>query len=222
MITHTIYHIPGRKVGCTKNLEYRMRVYEWAEGASPEIEILEELHDKTDKEAGDIEWQWADKFGYSRGVHYTNTLAAIKSSANSNKHREAVRRNGLLMYELGIGIHSVESHTRAGRIGGLIAGRKIVELRLGIHGLSFERRSEIGVIAGRIGGRKVVELKHGIHGLPPNRKSEIARKAGLSGGKKGGMKQLGICPHCGHENNLASLGRWHFGKCKRRPMVRRT
>src|SRR5579863_4892511 len=71
MITHFIYHIPGRKVGCTNQIEDRMRVYEKDEGSRPIFEILEELHDATDQEAGDIEWQWADRFGYPRRNHYT-------------------------------------------------------------------------------------------------------------------------------------------------------
>ena len=46
MITHIIYHIPGRKVGCTKDLKYRRSLYQEMDGAVPEIEILEELHDR--------------------------------------------------------------------------------------------------------------------------------------------------------------------------------
>ena len=53
MITHIIYHIPGRKVGCCKDLEYRKSLYLEMEGAIPEIEVLEELHDKSDQEATD-------------------------------------------------------------------------------------------------------------------------------------------------------------------------
>ena len=60
VVSHTIYHIPGRKVGCTQSLERRKQQYLAEEGRIPQIEILEELSDKTDQEAGDIEWQWAD------------------------------------------------------------------------------------------------------------------------------------------------------------------
>ena len=73
MITHIIYHIPGRKVGCTRNLEARRLLYLSREGSIPKIEILEELCDKTDQEAGDQEWRWADRLGYKRGKHYAES-----------------------------------------------------------------------------------------------------------------------------------------------------
>lgn len=70
MISHIIYHIPNRKVGCTRNLEKRKHMYLNQEGVMPHIVVLEELHDLTDKEAGDIEWYWADKLHYKRDQHY--------------------------------------------------------------------------------------------------------------------------------------------------------
>ena len=78
MITHVIYHISGRKVGCTKSIEQRKQLYLRDNGAIPDIEVLEELHDKTDQEAGDREWWWADHFGYKRENHYTVIMNATK------------------------------------------------------------------------------------------------------------------------------------------------
>jgi hypothetical protein len=80
---HFIYHIAGRKVGCTKDMNYRKSLYKQMEGVVPKIEILEELHDKTDQEAGDMEWQWADKLGYKRDTHYTVTMKAVSSRGRS-------------------------------------------------------------------------------------------------------------------------------------------
>jgi hypothetical protein len=77
--SHTIYHVYGRKCGCTKNLRDRKQWYRSNWGFDPIIRILEELYDKTDQEAGDIEWQYADKLGYRRGVHYTLTMHAVTS-----------------------------------------------------------------------------------------------------------------------------------------------
>lgn len=74
MITHYIYHIPGRKVGCTKDLKTREWDYKSKEGTIPTMEVLEEVHDANDQEAGDREWWWADKLGYPRSHHYTHTL----------------------------------------------------------------------------------------------------------------------------------------------------
>lgn len=90
MITHYIYHIEGRKVGCTKNLESRKKLYLEDEGDIPALIILEELEDATDIEAGDREWYWADKFGYRRGVHYTVTM--ISRYATPEKRSEWGRK----------------------------------------------------------------------------------------------------------------------------------
>jgi hypothetical protein len=79
---HLIYHIRGRKVGCTTNLDSRQQMYLRAEGRIPEMEILEVLRNKTDQEAGDIEWQWADRFGYHRGTHYLAARERQQQSAN--------------------------------------------------------------------------------------------------------------------------------------------
>ena len=41
MITHIIYHIVGRKVGCTKDMEWRKRLYEEDEGiVSPGLRVV--------------------------------------------------------------------------------------------------------------------------------------------------------------------------------------
>lgn len=92
MITHYIYHIPGVKVGCARNLEKRKLWY--SRDVSRKIKILEILYDKTDQEAGDIEWAWADRFGYKRGNHYVITITTMKKSPSewSKFGRKAGRR----------------------------------------------------------------------------------------------------------------------------------
>ena len=77
--SHVIYCVIGKKVGCTKNLANRRHAYRRQYGHHVVIRILEVLYDKTDQEAGDIEWQYADKLGYKRGVHYTVTINAVRS-----------------------------------------------------------------------------------------------------------------------------------------------
>lgn len=82
MITHLIYHILDRKVGCTKDLENRKKRYLESEGSVPEMVVIERLRDKTDQEAGDREWQWADWFGYKRGKSlYDNDRGIVDSKA---------------------------------------------------------------------------------------------------------------------------------------------
>jgi len=65
-VTHVIYHLVGYKVGCTKDLRARKKAYRHKRGHHVIIRILEELHDCTDQQAGDIEWAWSDSFGYKR------------------------------------------------------------------------------------------------------------------------------------------------------------
>jgi general stress protein YciG len=212
MIIHIIYHIPGRKVGCTRDLTLRKLWYKVTEGKIPSLDILEKLHDKTDKEAGDIEWAWADKFGYRRWGHYVETLewSSLPGSIRNRTH---------------------EQYVEDGRKG----GNQTVELGVGLYGLSREDRLRIGRNAGKLGGRRTAELGHGtFQTMLREELQNLSREAGRKGGQTGasGRRQaeLGttpyqrksICIHCGLECNLANIIRWHDGNCKKRPMVRRT
>lgn len=60
MLTHTIYHIPGKKVGCTNNLKCRMTQY--PEGT--EFVKIMDLNDFSDKDAGQVEHWWQKLYGY--------------------------------------------------------------------------------------------------------------------------------------------------------------
>lgn len=216
MITHVIYHISGRKVGCTTNLKNRKHRYLYSEGSVPEIKILEELHDKTDQEAGDREWQWADWYGYNRGTHYT------VSRKTPEQRREISRKAGARSVE----VTTLEQRRKRGRSGGLQAqalmtldqcrerARRagLVAGCLSINRLTAEQRRDMG----RKGGLKAAG------NLSLNDRKKRARNGGLAGGLKGGFTQLGICPHCGIEVHLGLLSRWHLDRCKHRPMGRRS
>lgn len=89
-ISHIIYHIPGRKVGCTKDLNGRLKYYGYKESIVPELIILEKLYNKTDQEAGDIEWKWADKLGYKRETHYSKTIKFVRF--RSSKQDPEIKR----------------------------------------------------------------------------------------------------------------------------------
>jgi hypothetical protein len=127
--THIIYHIPGRKVGCTKDLQARRLMYQEKEGQIPTMEILEELHDKTDQEAGDIEWQWVDKLGFRRGVHYAVTIRGLRIRGKNGKPENRSKAG-----KVGGRNASHDDKVKAGRLGGLagkgrrISGRQYDEL----------------------------------------------------------------------------------------------
>jgi hypothetical protein len=154
MITHVIYHIPGRKVGCTKDLTFRKWWYQTSEGSLPNgMEILEELHDKTNEEAGDIEWQWADRLGYRRGKHYTLTTAVLFPERSRDLMRKRGKNGGLKAAKLGYGFQNStrEQQVDRARRGAAKGGRRCAELGLtGYQNLTFEQRSA----AGRKGSQK--------------------------------------------------------------------
>jgi hypothetical protein len=60
----------------------------------------------------------------------------------------------------------------AGKIGGKIGSKKLIENKLGIHGWSKEQFSENG----KKSGKKAYELGSGIHGLTKKEKSEYGKK----------------------------------------------
>jgi general stress protein YciG len=199
VITHIIYHIPGRKVGCTKNLERRKKQYLRDEGSLPEIEILEELHDKTDQEAGDIEQHLNNRFGYRGQSHYTATIASAKLG---------VRK-----------LNDILSTKRKGEIGKKAGAAAVAMGRTGFQSMSPDRMIEVARAGGLLGGQVTARI--------PGHMSKIAREGGARAGalrvcelKKSGCHQIGICRYCGRSMNLATLGHYHNDNCPRRPQRR--
>jgi hypothetical protein len=67
---YVIYHAVGVKCGCT--VTYRYRKSRYKEGTV--FEILDLIpRSLGDKFAGDIEWFYADWYGYQRGPHYSKS-----------------------------------------------------------------------------------------------------------------------------------------------------
>ena len=72
MKTFTIYHVPGHKVGATADYRRRERYNFRYYGVEPYIIDELELPDTpaTWQIVGDLEFEYADEFGYERGKHY--------------------------------------------------------------------------------------------------------------------------------------------------------
>jgi hypothetical protein len=69
---YTIYHVVGVKVGCTCNFDRRRVQNQERYGSDTVIEILDIVSESCGPDfAGDVEWAWADWFGYPRTNHYT-------------------------------------------------------------------------------------------------------------------------------------------------------
>jgi hypothetical protein len=87
---HYIYHIPGVKIGCTKNIKQRMRVQGFTEW-----EILEEHEDGW--LAGDREIELQKQYGYPvDNSHYMVSIKNLKppSPETQLKIQESLNRNG--------------------------------------------------------------------------------------------------------------------------------
>jgi general stress protein YciG len=226
MITHVIYHIYGRKVGCTKNFHRRKGWYRFVDGyTDKDFEILEELHNKTDQEAGDIERQWAGTLGYKPGNHYAVTIKNV-SQTPIEKRREIGNR----LFELRLGIHSLSSQDKAE------AGRKGANRvnELGLGGFQNMTRQQYAE-AGRKGGSRTSSLGHSsFQTRSRDEHQKLSREAGQKGGRTGasGRHQAALgstpfqrkstCIFCGAECTIANIKRWHDDNCRKRPLARRT
>lgn len=184
--TFTIYEIPGRKVGCTKDLEGRKMAYSAEEKSNPQMIVREVLKNVTLQEAGDREWWWADELGYQRGTHYT--IAAI------------------LGRETGFGKFTQERQIELASKGGKMGGPKAFAAKSGIFGLSDEEKRVNNRKGGKAASKINFELKRGIFAL--------TKEQQIANGKKAGGTKRGVCPNCGLEGNIPNLKRWHFDNCR--------
>lgn len=193
-ISHYIYEISGRKVGCCKNLEDRMDLYEEVDGTRPKYSIVEVLYDTIDQEAGDREWYWADKLGYPRDhLHYAKSISAMQ---------ERGRRGGAIAGPLSMAEKSPEE--RAKWIAkGLARHREITTSvqrsewsKHRLVTMTPEERSDAARAGGLVGGHRTAELN------------------------LAGCQQKGSCRYCGAVMSLAHLGRWHNNNCPHKPKNR--
>src|SRR4051812_35794160 len=173
MPTYTIYHIYGFKVGCTKNLARRITEYR-SFGYQPfEIEILEVLQDVTEDYAGNVEWKWADHFGYFRGSHYAELKSEDRvlngrkggKAAAISVGPEALAERGRRMIRVRMERETPEQRSERARKGGFAAAKST----------SVEFRQALG----RRNGRKAKELGLGIHGMSQEQRIDAARKGAL-------------------------------------------
>lgn len=191
---HYIYHLPGRKVGCTKDLSNRLALYKVEEGQiPPEVLILEKLPSTTIGEAGDREWWWADKLGYKRGIHYStsvSTRASGRAKIDKEKKRIACQNTGRKTASKPDAIWRTwtpEQRSQSGRKGGIRTAA------LGLSGLKT-MSLEVTIERNRRTGKRMADEKN----TPAFRPGE--------------------CPHCGKRSaNGMVLHRWHFDHCPKNP-----
>lgn len=193
---HYIYHIPGRKVGCTRNIEKRKVRYLEIEGKVP-LMLIKEIIIGTSQEAGDREWYWADKFGYPRGVHYSISLRARKIGSQKS-----------------ISNTTPEQFQERGRKGGIIGGRQRMR---NMTNEQLQKWIEAG--ASRLRELNNNSEKQRERGLRTASKKTFKQHSDW--GCK--MATLRIkCPHCGKEDHPSRIHRWHLNNCPSRPPLHLT
>ena len=218
MLTHVIYHIPGLKVGCSRNLVGRIKKY--PRHRTRHLVVLEELHDKTNQEAGDIEWAWADRFGYERGPHYINTMEAAKApgafATMTDEKRVELGKKSAATF-------TAEERKERARKAGLIGGRKTAEVMPPEFYIEKGRKLGQTYVAMTTPEQRSEHAHHATAHLTPEQRSANSRMGGNAltpeqldkQGRKVGTTQ-GQCPHCGLVANLGNLHRWHFDQCRHR------
>jgi hypothetical protein len=222
-----IYHIPGVKIGCSKNPKIRVKVQGYTE-----YTILEEYEDIDIASIREQELQ--KEYGYRvdtiKYKHSSEIIERYRSKENSSK-------GGKKLFELGIGAFSLTKEQRSKL--SQECGNKAKDLGIGIFSLTKEERSdngkkgglknklsghisELGKKYGSIQGKKNVENKFWENitseqrALGAKRAHELHKEM-YSEMAKINIRKKSICPYCQKEGQRAVMGRWHFENCKQKP-----
>ena len=86
-MTHYIYHVPGKKIGCTKRIPDR--IYE--QFGEVEFEILEEYEDA--KIAGDREKELQTKYGYKVDISHYSKICTLESRRSDETKKRVMKQN---------------------------------------------------------------------------------------------------------------------------------
>jgi general stress protein YciG len=198
---YTIYHIVGKKVGCTVNFEKRKKQYQ----DGTRFDILEVLEDSVGPQfAGDREWFWADYFGYKKGSHYTNTW---NFKLTPEQKTEAGKKGGSIGGKIGGKIGGRKGFTaqweagknpfqtgEAGRASAAGPNHSSKTGKAGFYTMTPEQRSA----AGKIGAKRKVEL-----GL-----TKLSIAAAIASPNHPNRQFLRCLNH-NVTGNLPSMKRWH-------------
>lgn len=165
MISHYIYEIVGKKIGCTKNIEKRIRDYP----LGSLYNIRQVLEDLTDEEAGETELVWQCSLGYPKDrLPYEETLKRRRTAAINGGKVQGQKNieNGHMDR-----IKTSKSCSKGGKIGGKVQGKKNIE------------NGHMGKI-GKISYQKRVADGSWAVLMEKNRTPENQLKAAKAGGKK--------------------------------------
>lgn len=86
--TYYVYEIVGKKVGCTKHLDYRMKIQE-----ADDYRVIAATKDI--QEASKLEIEWQERLGYRKDVEsYESVVKRIGSTSQSAKIKIAKVKKG--------------------------------------------------------------------------------------------------------------------------------
>ncbi len=193
-MTFYIYHVPGVKIGATCHLNARIKHNINKYGIEPYIieTLIGPDEESTWQTVGDLEWNWADHFGYDRGTHYKQSKIGGCTTGKKNVesgHLNRVRPSKNVAIECGkkVGKFAVES----GHLKRLTENRKITITIDGVTyesitvarnktGLSYNKIKHIqkfGKLPNKLDKRKISVI---INGIIYESFNDAHRKTGLS------------------------------------------
>jgi hypothetical protein len=109
--------------------------------------------------------------------------------------RTAGKIGGTRTYELNLGVHGLDKETqikncsKAGKIGGKIAGQKVKKNGIGIFAMTEEEKRECSIK----GGKKARDNKTGIFAMTEEEKRKRSIKGGTASGQKHKENGTGVC-----------------------------
>jgi len=229
MLTHTIYHIPGLKVGATKDFERRKS--EYPHGTEFEV-LMDDLDGLSPKEVGNWEWWWADYLGYPRGRHYASSVQTperrVKLSMTMKISPKAIaQRTEKAKAQIGIPkTEETKAKISAANLGVPKPPRTPEHSAANAEARRGAKRTEEArakMSASKIGKPQTEAHKAAVKkacvgcqlGIPKGPMSE-EQKAAISLAKTGKKQTKVTCPHCGKVGGYATMPRWHFNNCKMR------
>ena len=87
-MTYYLYHILGKKIGCTIDLQHRKAYNKRRHGRDIEFSVLETIEGADTEDmwqvVGDREFALADQYGYKRGRHYLDIRLTSAKMSHSN------------------------------------------------------------------------------------------------------------------------------------------
>jgi len=232
MNKHYIYEIKGVKIGCTKDLEARVAMYN-DKGFDYKLEdliILDILTNETDEYAGDYEIHLQKKLGYPVDAsHYAQCIKRQKIRAQ--KAVEVNKQNGTGLYNFKIRSMGIKYQKK----NKLAFWNSALQSELGKRGAAANRKNGTGLYDSNT-NKKAIESqrknKTGFFNSNVQEKVHLTMKEKCSGFYNSEIQSLNAkkaveinrknktgcwakvkCPYCDYINNPGNVGK-HINKCK--------